>query len=107
MDPNKIDWTKISAGVTSIAQGLAAGTDSPLDDLAASYLGPLVVDMLKKQFVHSPQGLMMAVPSSLDADAAAMGAEMAAKGLSPALISTLLTIIKAILPLFLGQPAAQ
>lgn len=99
MDPTKIDWQKMTTGVTAIAQSLAAATPNPIDDLLAAQIAPILVDFIRRT-ITPVQGF-----AAVDHEAAA-SAELAAKGLSPTLISLLLSVIKLVLPLFLTPAPA-
>lgn len=101
VDFSLLDWDGLAASITDIAKNLANCTPgTQLDDLAATYLGQVLADLLKPK----PMGVTQFGTVSDDAIIDHVAAEFAAKGMtapSGKWLGLLVQIIKVVGPIFL------
>ena len=103
-DLSKLDWNKISANITGIVAEVARTTPSPLDDIAVGYLAQTVTEWLKVRVQQAQTSTMTFAAVSDETDQQHFAQALALKGkiLSPELLSLLVTVAKAVLPLLLA-----
>lgn len=54
-DVSHVDWTQVASHLRAAAQTVAAGTPSPLDDLAIAQLGDMLIELIVPKAQQRPE----------------------------------------------------
>lgn len=63
---DKVDWRAVASHIRAAAGTIAAGTPSPLDDLAVAQLGDTLIDLIVPKAHQTPDMFMGAAAASAD-----------------------------------------